>query len=456
MRRFELMDGTSQKFWEITLEGSAFTVHFGRIGAKGQTQTKTFSSPEAARTASEKLIAEKLGKGYSETTGGPAPTHEPAKKKASYKRETDGSELVERLDGWIKEHRPRFARGLARGATAAEVGMLEKHAGASLPASFKAFLMWRGEGRGRLYKNYSTMSVKEIIGERTGLNQLSDDGELDSPGWWHQDWVPFLGNGGGDFLCLDLGGAFKGVPGQVLEYWHGDDDRTILYPSFDAWLSVFVETLEAGLWDGDDSGFFGANEEGFEAARKRAYPGYPKDHSADEEKPPTQPRRAAPEIVGQMTEEAARRLLAVWTSNAYEPREVDPAHAGGFHFMWRSGEIVFDPQRKILVLGHDFGPATEEKYQDDVWRELLDKERARVSADYPHGRIEVRQLRFRAEVDRDPRLAYVLVREFGDPAITDDSFWQEWLEFSQYLRYDWNLKFSWAVQAEHKKRGDPA
>jgi predicted DNA-binding WGR domain protein len=64
MRRFELVEGASGKFWEITIEGSSFTVHFGRIGTKGQSQTKSFASPDGAKAAAEKLIEEKVGKGY--------------------------------------------------------------------------------------------------------------------------------------------------------------------------------------------------------------------------------------------------------------------------------------------------------------------------------------------------------------------------------------------------------
>ena len=49
VRRFELVDGTSNKFWEIALEEASFTVRFGRIGTSGQVQQKTFGSAEEAR-----------------------------------------------------------------------------------------------------------------------------------------------------------------------------------------------------------------------------------------------------------------------------------------------------------------------------------------------------------------------------------------------------------------------
>jgi predicted DNA-binding WGR domain protein len=68
MRRFELSEGTSNKFWEVDCEGVSLTVRFGRIGANGQVQTKTFASAAKAASERDKLIAEKTKKGYVEKT----------------------------------------------------------------------------------------------------------------------------------------------------------------------------------------------------------------------------------------------------------------------------------------------------------------------------------------------------------------------------------------------------
>jgi uncharacterized protein (TIGR02996 family) len=72
MRTFVFTDGKSNKFWNIELQGTRFTVTFGKVGAAGQTQTKDFPDEEKAEKAHDKLIAEKLDKGYVETTPTPA------------------------------------------------------------------------------------------------------------------------------------------------------------------------------------------------------------------------------------------------------------------------------------------------------------------------------------------------------------------------------------------------
>ena len=65
-RRFEFVEGTSSKFWEVTTDGREVTVRYGRIGSNGQTQTKSFTSDAAANTYALRQISAKLAKGYRE------------------------------------------------------------------------------------------------------------------------------------------------------------------------------------------------------------------------------------------------------------------------------------------------------------------------------------------------------------------------------------------------------
>lgn len=73
MPRYEHRDGTSGKFWEIELSGNEFTVRYGAIGAKGREQIKSFATPELARREHDKLVAEKLRKGYAAVGGAADP-----------------------------------------------------------------------------------------------------------------------------------------------------------------------------------------------------------------------------------------------------------------------------------------------------------------------------------------------------------------------------------------------
>lgn len=69
-RWFELADGSSEKFWSIELKGNSHTAKYGRIGADGQTTTKNFADNAKAKASFEKLIEQKVNKGYVEVKAG--------------------------------------------------------------------------------------------------------------------------------------------------------------------------------------------------------------------------------------------------------------------------------------------------------------------------------------------------------------------------------------------------
>jgi predicted DNA-binding WGR domain protein/DNA polymerase III delta prime subunit len=66
MRRFIFKQGTSDKFWQIAVNGLELIVEYGRVGTKGQRLTKTFESDARVNSELAKLINEKTKKGYVE------------------------------------------------------------------------------------------------------------------------------------------------------------------------------------------------------------------------------------------------------------------------------------------------------------------------------------------------------------------------------------------------------
>jgi len=69
-RSFVFQDGNSQKFWIIEYKGDSFTVNYGRLATEGQYLTKKFDTNDKCRVEFEKLIKEKLKKGYKELPEG--------------------------------------------------------------------------------------------------------------------------------------------------------------------------------------------------------------------------------------------------------------------------------------------------------------------------------------------------------------------------------------------------
>lgn len=62
--RLEHTEGSSRKFWEATLEGRVLRVRWGRLGADGQHKDHVFPDDAAACAERDKLVREKLRKGY--------------------------------------------------------------------------------------------------------------------------------------------------------------------------------------------------------------------------------------------------------------------------------------------------------------------------------------------------------------------------------------------------------
>ena len=68
MRTFSYSDAKSHKFWTIDVTGTGFAVTYGKIGTAGQTAAKSFATADKCQAEADKLVREKTGKGYVETT----------------------------------------------------------------------------------------------------------------------------------------------------------------------------------------------------------------------------------------------------------------------------------------------------------------------------------------------------------------------------------------------------
>lgn len=92
-RVFHYSEGASHKFWSVTVAETVCTVCFGRIGAAGQTQAKTFASAEEAAQAAARLVAQKIKKGYVEVAPEEAARATP-KKMPPRRRSKPGRQLL--------------------------------------------------------------------------------------------------------------------------------------------------------------------------------------------------------------------------------------------------------------------------------------------------------------------------------------------------------------------------
>jgi len=132
-REFQLIDGSSKKFWAIEFNSTSFIVHFGRIGTAGQAKEKTFSSEDLARREYDKLILEKTKSGYIEVEAGVSAASLPAPKAAATATASAAAPATQdaanaRADTSVTDGAPTASPSSARGkaAVSAQGGELQR------------------------------------------------------------------------------------------------------------------------------------------------------------------------------------------------------------------------------------------------------------------------------------------------------------------------------------------
>lgn len=165
-------------------------------------------------------------------------------------------ECLKALDTWLQHQRPDFYAELRPGASEAELGDLEAQLSQTLPEAFKDLLRWRNGQHDKAYASFHDnrmlMSIEDILSTWQMLQELSPEWDAETPNWWRSAWIPFMSNGGGAYLCLDLEGTFTGQPGQLIQFWHDDADRSVEYPDFDTYLAALSGSMPATQWKTDE------------------------------------------------------------------------------------------------------------------------------------------------------------------------------------------------------------
>jgi cell wall assembly regulator SMI1 len=192
-------------------------------------------------------------------------------------------DTIQRLDRWLAQNRPDYYAQLNQGLTDGELAALEQRIANTLPETLKALLRWRNgqanDSYESLYYNYVLMDADNIAETVKIHNELLANGDFTRANWWSPQWIPFLDNGAGDSYCIDTGGAFEGVKGQVLEFNHDYESRRIHAANLESWLKTVTKGLEQGLLEYDEYGMEPVDNR-FDELWAQMNPGYPIDKYA--------------------------------------------------------------------------------------------------------------------------------------------------------------------------------
>ena len=83
-------------------------------------------------------------------------------------------------------------------------------------------------------------STERVAAAKRSLNEQAP-GNGHKTGW-QPEWIPFLDDDGGDYLCLDT--RAPGVP--VRAFWLGQPEHPVVAPSLTDWVEGFVKAVEMG------------------------------------------------------------------------------------------------------------------------------------------------------------------------------------------------------------------
>lgn len=218
-RELRLIEGSSRKFWTITLKGDTHTVVYGRIGTDGRTLTKSFATRAKAKESYDKLIQSKLKKGYTDAPTGKKRAAKKTKaasqarvtKKSAKKRVAASHDYGDVVEFLRRVEDPKDATNERTPITAAEARKLRKqHPG--VPQEFIDYLRVIGPG---LFRE-SQFVVQDYLAPP---EDILGEGAIE----WDDPELPLLCFG--DNLSGDLSGFLPTEDWMVADLWH--DSGTI-------------------------------------------------------------------------------------------------------------------------------------------------------------------------------------------------------------------------------------
>ena len=166
-------------------------------------------------------------------------------------------DIWDRIEPWLQANASERFATLQRGATTQKIRATERQLGVSFPPDVEeSYRIHDGQTDlgPPLIEEWHLLPLSAVVKEWKLMRKLLTAGKLDGgvvrpvgpvkAQWWSEKWIPIASNGGGDFRCLDFDPARGGNVGQVISFWHMDDKRERIAPSFRGWLAAYAKDLK--------------------------------------------------------------------------------------------------------------------------------------------------------------------------------------------------------------------
>lgn len=147
---------------------------------------------------------------------------------------------LQKLNQNLLSLRPEFYKSLNEPLNDKHIEALEKKYNIVLPEDVKVLYKWKNGQADTRFESFVNNSM--FISLEDALNTASENTSMigfdfEIENWWNAKWIPLFHNGGGDYICYDCDGTFTGHAGQIIEFWHADNDRNVIAPNLESFLS---------------------------------------------------------------------------------------------------------------------------------------------------------------------------------------------------------------------------
>ena len=160
--------------------------------------------------------------------------------------------LLARMDRWLAVNRSDYYELLQPGVTDAQLDAFECRFSLQLPLAFRQLYRSLAQRAGPDILRPIQMEplVREALEEITETKDMLDGMiglDFDDPKWWRRGWIPFLHNGGGSHLCVDVAVEDGGcIPDNSSRSGRTTRIGRSSIQSLEVWLSGLVSSMEDG------------------------------------------------------------------------------------------------------------------------------------------------------------------------------------------------------------------
>ncbi len=168
--------------------------------------------------------------------------------------------VLERIDAWYARHAPAIHATLRPGASEATIAELEAKHGFVVPDDARRLYRWHdgqtwsvGGMFGLCFLDLeSALAVRTMWKDLVAEDAPPFNPASNPPGAVRETYSgrqrhPFLHDGGGNHVGIDLAPGPKGTPGQVITYGRDEQRNDVLAESLLNFLRTYAQRLDDGL-----------------------------------------------------------------------------------------------------------------------------------------------------------------------------------------------------------------